>query len=95
MAMTRQQVEYVTRLARLKLSEEEKSRFAGQLDAILQYAEKLNELDTSGIEPLIHAAERENVFREDTPRESLACRDALAGAPESSDGCFRVPRIIE
>ncbi len=95
MPITRKQVEYVANLSRLRLSEEEKQRFAEQLDAILRYVEKLNELDTAGVEPLVHVAEGENVFREDVPGESLQQKDALENAPESSDGCFKVPRIIE
>jgi len=95
MPITRQQVEYVARLARLELSDEEKDRFARQLDAILQAVGKLNELDTEKIEPLIHIAPRMNVFRDDVVGESLPREDALRNAPQGSDGCFKVPRIIE
>jgi aspartyl-tRNA(Asn)/glutamyl-tRNA(Gln) amidotransferase subunit C len=95
MPISREQVDYVARLARLELSDQEKHRFAEQLDAILQYVEKLGELDTSGVEPLVHAAERENVFRDDARADSLARRDVLSNAPDSIEGCFRVPRIIE
>jgi len=95
MPITPQQVDYVAHLSRLKLSDEEKARFAGQLDAILQYVDKLNELDTGKVEPLIHAAERTNVVREDVAGESLTREDALKNAPESSEGCFKVPRIID
>ncbi len=95
MPITREQVEYVAHLSRLKLSEEEKDRFARQLDAILQAVEKLNELDTDGVEPLVHVAPRRNVFREDAAGESLPREEALRNAPEQSEGCFKVPRIIE
>jgi len=95
MAITREQVDYVAHLSRLQLSDDEKARFAEQLGAILQYVEKLNELDTENVEPLVHVAERKNVSREDEPRESLSRQDALKNAPASSDGCFKVPRIID
>ena len=95
MPITREQVEYVAHLSRLDLSEEEKDRIAHQLDAILDYVDKLNELDTEDVEPLVHAAERHNVFRQDTVGESLPQQEALKNAPDQSEGCFRVPRIIE
>jgi aspartyl-tRNA(Asn)/glutamyl-tRNA(Gln) amidotransferase subunit C len=94
-AITREQVEYVAYLSRLELTDEEKSTFAGQLDSILQYVDKLNELDTERVEPMIHVTERVNVFREDAPGESLPRDDALGNAPEQSTGCFKVPRIID
>lgn len=95
MPITKQQVEYVAHLSRLDLSEEEKDRIAHQLDAILDYVEKLNELDTENIEPLVHVAERHNVFREDAVGESLPTQEALNNAPEQSEGFFKVPRIID
>ncbi|MGD2174123.1 MAG: Asp-tRNA(Asn)/Glu-tRNA(Gln) amidotransferase subunit GatC [Candidatus Brocadiaceae bacterium] len=95
MPITREQVDYVARLARLELTEEEKERFAGQLDAIIAYMDKLNELDTSQVEPMVHGIEGRQAGRPDRVRESLPRRDALCNAPESSEGCFRVPRIIE
>jgi len=95
MPITPEQVEYVARLSRLELSEEQRDRFARQLDAILQAIEKLNQLDTENVEPLVHIAPRQNVFREDVPGRSLSQRDALRNAPQQSEGCFKVPRIIE
>ncbi len=95
MPITPDEVEYVANLARLELTEEEKERFAGQLDAILQYMEKLNELDTSGVEPLVHGIAGRQATRPDRVEESLPRDEALANAPEKSEGCFRVPRIIE
>jgi len=95
MPISREQVEYVAHLSRLDLSEEEKARFARQLDAILQAVEKLNELDTQQVEPLVHIAPRRNVFREDAAGQSLPPEEALRNAPERADGYFKVPRIIE
>jgi len=93
--ISREQVEYVANLSRLELSKEEKERFAAQLGQILEYVEKLNELDTSGVAPMVHAIERENVWRQDASGGSLSREEALQNAPESAEGCFRVPRIIE
>ncbi len=95
MAITRQEVDYVAHLSRLALSEAQKERFAGQLDAILAYMEKLNELDTEGVEPMVHGIEGAEPVRPDRLRPSLPQREALANAPHSAEGCFRVPRIIE
>jgi aspartyl-tRNA(Asn)/glutamyl-tRNA(Gln) amidotransferase subunit C len=95
MPITRQQVEYVAHLSRLELTDQEKERFAGQLDAILQYMDKLNELDTGGVEPLLHGTDGVQPVRADEVRESLPRDQALLNAPDRAAGCFRVPRIIE
>jgi aspartyl-tRNA(Asn)/glutamyl-tRNA(Gln) amidotransferase subunit C len=95
MPITREQVDYVAHLSRLALSDEEKDLFAQQLDAILESMEKLNELDTSDVEPMVHIAPGNNVFREDEPGDSLPRQDALMNAPEQGEGCFKVPRIID
>lgn len=88
-------IEHLSRLARLALSEEEKSRYGNQLDNILQYVEKLNELDTTGIEPTSHVISISNVMREDTLRPSLNREDALMNAPDKTDAFYRVPKILE
>lgn len=95
MKITRSDVEHVATLARLELAEEEKDRFTGQLDAILAYVEKLNELNTDGIVPTSHAVPVENAFREDEVRPSIGVENALANAPDRVEGFFRVPRVIE
>jgi aspartyl-tRNA(Asn)/glutamyl-tRNA(Gln) amidotransferase subunit C len=95
MPITREEVEYVAHLSRLALTEAEMERFAGQLDAILHYMEKLNELDTEGIEPMVHGIESPELVRHDEVGESLPRQEALQNAPESSEGCFKVPRIID
>ncbi len=82
-------------LSRLSLGDEEKQRFAAQLDTILEYVEKLSELQTDDVEPLIHMSDRENVFRSDVPAASLSRREALENAPERAEGCFKVPSILE
>ena len=88
-------IEKVARLARLELSEEEKSTFGSQLEQILSYMEQLNRLDTSGVEPTSHAIPVYNVFREDEVKPSIPQEEVLAISPAEEDGHFKVPRIIE
>ena len=95
MKITREEVEKVAVLARLELSEEEKDIFTGQMDAILAYVDKLNELDTSGVVPTAHAVPMENAFRDDAVRPSIGVDNALANAPERAEGFYRVPKVIE
>ena len=95
MKLTREQVEHVARLARLELTEEEKDLFTGQLDGILAYVDKLNELDTGSIQPTSHAVPMENAFREDVEALSIGVDNALANAPDRSESFFRVPKAIE
>jgi len=95
MGITRKDVEYVARLARLKLSEEEIEKYSQQLAKILEYINKLNELDTSKTLPTYHVLPLTNVFREDRVRPSLAKEEILSNAPESEEGYFKVKKIIE
>ncbi len=95
MPITRQEVEHVAYLSRLALSEEELQKFAAQLDAILGYVAKLKELDTEGVEPMVHGIEGQERVRQDVVGESLPRKEALQNAPDTADGCFKVPRIIE
>lgn len=95
MKITVADVEHVARLARLHLSEEEKVLFAGQMDAILGYVEKLKELDTAGIQPTSHAVPMENAFRDDRTTASIGIEKALANAPDHADNFYRVPKVIE
>ena len=95
MKITRQEVEHVANLARLRFKEVEMERFTHQLNVILAYIDKLNELDTSGVEPTYHVLDLVNVFREDEIQPSLPKEIALANAPERADGFFKVPRIVE
>lgn len=95
MKITKQEVEYVARLARLELTEQEKELFTSQLSSILAYVDKLNELDTAGIEPTSHVIDISNVTRPDEPCEGLSQDAALANAPDKAGGHFRVPKIIE
>ena len=95
MKIDKKTVEYIAKLARLKLTEQEEKEFTGQLDKILAYIDKLNELNTDNIEPITHAVPMKNVFREDEVKRSLTQEEALSNAPEKDSGHFRVPRIIE
>ena len=95
MKITLKEVEHVARLARLALSDEEKEQMRSQLDRILGYIEKLNQLDTTGVEATSHVIPMTNVFREDAVIPSLPRDEALANAPDRLEGFFRVPRIIE
>lgn len=88
-------VEHVAKLARLNLTEEEREMFTGQLNAILQYAEKLNELDTDQVEPTTHVLHLSNVMREDEVRESLPQEKVFRNAPEEEDGQFKVPAVLD
>jgi aspartyl-tRNA(Asn)/glutamyl-tRNA(Gln) amidotransferase subunit C len=93
--IARKEVEHVARLARLELTEEEKGQMTAQLDAILGYFDKLNELDTSAVEPTTTVIPMVSVMRQDEALPSLSREEALANAPDREDVFFRVPRIIE
>jgi aspartyl-tRNA(Asn)/glutamyl-tRNA(Gln) amidotransferase subunit C len=95
MVITKQEVEKVAKLARLELTEAEKTAFTSQLSQILTHVETLNQYDTSGVEPTATVLGQVNVFRPDQARPSLPVERALANAPESVDGYFVVPKIIE
>ena len=95
MKIARQEVEHVANLARLALDEIELDQITDQMNQILGYVEKLNELDTEGIIPTAHAVPVENAFREDFVRPSIGHDKALKNAPDATENCFRVPKIIE
>jgi aspartyl-tRNA(Asn)/glutamyl-tRNA(Gln) amidotransferase subunit C len=89
------QVRKVAKLSRLELTDSEVEEFAGQLSAILDYVEKMNELDTGDVEPLAHCLPISNVFREDRAGESLGADKALANAPLRDGDFFKVPKILD
>ncbi len=95
MKITKEEVEYVAHLARLDFTEAEKVKFTSQLNDILMYMEKLNQADTSGVEPMSHAIALQNAFRDDVVRDSLDQHLALSNAPEARGPFFRVPKVIE
>ena len=87
-------VRHIGKLARIELSDDEVQTFSRQLGGILTYLDKLNELDTSNVEPMAHAVEIQNVFAPDTPHESLTPQEALANAPQRDGDFFMVPKVI-
>jgi len=91
MAITRDEVLHVARLARLALTEDEIAKFQEQLSAILEAVSKVDELDLSDVEPTAHPLDLSNVWAADEPQPSLPLEDALANAPDREDGYFRVP----
>lgn len=93
-SISQKEVEHVAQLARLELTDAEKTRFAEQLSHILTYVDQLQSVPTEGVPLTASVASEEPVLREDTPRECLSLQQALANAPESSDGFFVVPRIL-
>ena len=94
MSLSRADVEKVSLLARLRLSDDELDTMTEQLGKIVGYIDQLSELDTTDVVPMAHAVELTNVFVEDEPRESLDRDAALANAPKHDDECYRVPAVL-
>lgn len=94
MKITREEVEHVARLARLELRPEEMARITGQLDTLLGYVAKLDEVDTSGVAVTTHTGVAGNAFREDEVTPSLPREAALAAAPLHNGESFVVPKIL-
>ena len=94
MSLSREDVEKVSLLARLKLTEAEIVEMTAKLGQVVAYVETLNELNTDGVEPMAHAVELSNVFREDEPRPSLPREAALANAPHHDDEFYLVPAVL-
>lgn len=95
MSLTLAEVENIAKLARLQLSEDEKNRFRAQLSAILEYAARLQTLDTSHIPPTSSVLPPRSVLREDIPAHSLTTAQVLANAPQVEQDQFRVPPVLE
>lgn len=95
MKISREEVEHVAALARLRFAENEIDRFADQLNSILGYMAQLEKADTGGVEPTFHAVAKRNAFRDDTVRPSPDIDRTLANSPDPDRGFFRVPKIIE
>jgi aspartyl-tRNA(Asn)/glutamyl-tRNA(Gln) amidotransferase subunit C len=87
----REQVLHVAKLARLRLSEDEVERMAGELSGILDHVDRIGELDLDGVEPTTHVVELQNVLRPDEPRPSWPRSVVLEQAPDPTEGAFRVP----
>jgi aspartyl-tRNA(Asn)/glutamyl-tRNA(Gln) amidotransferase subunit C len=92
--ITRDEVLHVAKLARLEFNDREEERLTGQLNSILNYMDKLNELDTTGVAPMTHAIRLQNAFRRDEVHPSLERERALANAPAADGVSFVVPKVI-
>ncbi|KJR42994.1 Glu-tRNAGln amidotransferase, C subunit [Candidatus Magnetoovum chiemensis] len=95
MAISNDEVKHIAALARLTLTSEEIERYRKQLDSILLYMNKLNQVDTTNIEPTSHAVEMTSIHRDDAVKPSLTQTEALENAPDKTDKFYRVPKIIE
>jgi aspartyl-tRNA(Asn)/glutamyl-tRNA(Gln) amidotransferase subunit C len=87
-------VRHIGKLSRIELTEQQVQTFSQQLAAILEYFDKLQELDTSDVQPMAHAVEIHNVLAEDAPAASLTPQQALANAPQRDGDFFKVPKVI-
>lgn len=95
MKISKEQVEHVAHLARLNLTEQEKERMKKDLEAIISFADQLNELEISDVQPTAHVIPIQNVFRMDKIEPSLDREQLLKNAPENENGCFSVPKVVE
>lgn len=95
MKLSREEVEHIADLSKLALSDEEITRFQGQLSAILEHFDRLQELETEDIPPTATVLPLRSVMRDDGARPSLEREKVLDNAPEAEDGCFRVPAVLE
>jgi aspartyl-tRNA(Asn)/glutamyl-tRNA(Gln) amidotransferase subunit C len=94
MPLSREDVEKVSLLARLKLSDAELALLTEQLGQVVSYVEQLNELDTEDVDPMVHAVEVTNVFRADVLQPSLPREAALSNAPKADGECYLVPAVL-
>lgn len=92
--LTEAQVRHVAKLSRLKLSDEQVHFFSDQLTHVLAYISKLNELDVEGVEPMAHATDMTNRFRDDEPAAGLPVEAALRNAPDADPPFFKVPKVL-
>ncbi|MFE6138796.1 MULTISPECIES: Asp-tRNA(Asn)/Glu-tRNA(Gln) amidotransferase subunit GatC [Bacillus] len=88
-------VKHVAHLARLAITDQEAEKFQKQLDAIVTFAEQLNELDTTDVKPTTHVLAMKNVMREDVPEKGLPVEEVLKNAPDHKDNQIRVPAVLE
>lgn len=88
------QVRHVAKLSRLALSEDQLRKFTSQLESILEYVAKINEVDVTGVEPMAHAVPLHNVLRDDVAQPALPLEEVLKNAPDTDGPFFKVPKII-
>ncbi len=94
MSVSIQDVKYIAELARLEFADEELERLAGELNAILAYMAKLDELSTDDVSPMTHVLDVKNVFRKGEVAQRITHEEALKNAPEADSEYFRVPKVI-
>ncbi|MDD1759351.1 MAG: Asp-tRNA(Asn)/Glu-tRNA(Gln) amidotransferase subunit GatC [Methanothrix sp.] len=92
--ITRDDVEHISWLASIKISDEEKDEFVEQFNSILEYFHQLDEVETDGVEPTYRVVDLANIFREDIASKSLSQEEALKNAPRRENGYFKSPRIV-
>ncbi|GKX31672.1 aspartyl/glutamyl-tRNA(Asn/Gln) amidotransferase subunit C [Vallitalea longa] len=95
MEITREQVEHVANLARLNLTEDEKEQMITDMGVIIEFANRINEINIDDINPTAHVIPINNVFREDDVNPSFSRDELLYNAPNKENGCYSVPRIVE
>ena len=88
-------VDEVAHLARLEFNEEGKAEILNDMNRMLAFVDKLNEMDTDGVEPLIYMTDEKNVMRDDEPKQTITQKDALKNAPEKDSDYFKVPKVID
>ena len=88
-------VKHVAHLARLAITDQEAEKFQKQLDAIVTFAEQLNESDTTNVKPTTHVLDMKNIMREDVPEKGLPVEEVLKNAPDHKDNQIRVPAVLE
>ncbi|EOD00303.1 Asp-tRNA(Asn)/Glu-tRNA(Gln) amidotransferase subunit GatC [Caldisalinibacter kiritimatiensis] len=94
MAITKEDVKHVAKLSRLEFSEDEIQDFTEKFASVLEYVDKLKEVDTKGVEPTYHPHPVKNVMREDVVKESLSREKALSNAPDKQNGYFKIPKVL-
>ncbi len=95
MRVTLEEVDRIASLSMLKLDDEKRKMLQQNLSEILEHAERLNELDTDGVEPTTYILQQQNIFREDAVTQQWERKSMLQNAPEQEDGCFVVPKVVE
>ncbi|MEY4566807.1 MAG: Glutamyl-tRNA(Gln) amidotransferase subunit [Planctomycetota bacterium] len=94
MSISSTDIQRVAHLARLQLSETELESYSVQMKAIVEFVDQLQGVDTSGVEPMVHAIELTNVLADDQVRNGLSREQALANSPDHDEECFRVPAVL-
>ncbi|MGM0378633.1 MAG: Asp-tRNA(Asn)/Glu-tRNA(Gln) amidotransferase subunit GatC [Bacillota bacterium] len=95
MSLKVEEVKHVAKLARLSFDEKEEKDFTEKLNEVVNYVEKLKEVDVEGVKPTYHALDVKNVFRDDEVKDSFEREDMLKNAPSHIAGCFEVPKVVE